>query len=388
MRRAALAALGVAASAAIFAGCFDGTVRNPPGETAAGKQGDGGGRQGGGERGGDGKTGAGDGEGASGKAGNVSVAAVGDVAMGITPELPPSPQTYLDPIAGELVGDVVFGNLEGTLTDVSEDVKCAGAEPGTCYAFRAPPEYAGYLSEAGFNAMSLANNHSYDFGEAGQQETIRALEGAGIKPVGVPGRIPVAEAGPTTVAFLGFASYDYTNSLTDLESARALIRQARKRSDVVVVAIHAGAEGSDATHVSGETEIYLGEDRGNSEAFAHMAVEAGADLVLGSGPHVLRGMEIYRDRLIAYSLGNFSGFHNFGLEGILGVTVVLHVTLGPDGAFRSGRIASARMVEAGQPVPDPEEAGADLIAQLSAEDFPPSRAIRVGDDGRIEAPAG
>ncbi|HEX3239747.1 MAG TPA: CapA family protein [Solirubrobacterales bacterium] len=381
MTRAALLTSAGLLAAIAFGGCFDGTVRNAPGEGTAQQQGghkqgqgDGKGRSGGA---GDGKEGGGGGSGAG-----VSFAAVGDTAMGITPELPPEPATYFDPIAGELKGDLVFGNLEGTLTDVSEDVKCGGAKPGTCYAFRAPPEYAGYLREAGFNVMSLANNHSFDFGEAGQDETVEALHQAGIEPVGVPGRTIFVKVDGVKVAFLGFASYDYTNSLTDLETARALIRKARKRADVVVVANHAGAEGSDATHVDGETEIYLGEDRGNAEAFAHMAVEAGADLILGSGPHVLRGMEIYRDRLIAYSLGNFSGFHNFGLEGVLSQTVVLHATLAPDGAFRSGRLASVQMVEAGQPVPDPEGAGAALVAELSKQDFG-KRAVEVSADGRL-----
>lgn len=384
MRRVGLTAVALAASAVVFAGCLDGTVRNPPGETGSQGQGSG---KGGKDRGSRDDQGGEDEGGGQGEAGVVSFAAVGDTAMGITPDLPPSPQTYLDPIKGELHADIVFGNLEGTLTDVSEDVKCEeDAKPGTCYAFRAPPEYATYLHEAGFNAMSLANNHSYDFGEAGQRETVEALHRAGIEPVGIPGRMAFVKVGPTEVALLGFASYAYTNSLTDLEAARALIRRARERADVVVVANHAGAEGADATHLTGGTEIYLGEDRGNPEEFAHMAVEAGADLVLGSGPHVLRGMEIYRGRLIAYSLGNFSGFHNFGVEGILGETVVLHATLGPDGAFRAGRLASVRMVDAGQPVPDPEGAGAALVAELSRDDFAPSQAIGVGDDGRIEAP--
>ncbi len=375
----ATAGLGLAIG---FCGCLDGTVRNPPGDAAAkrqdGKQGQGSGKGTGGGSGNGGQESGGDG----GSGDGISIAAVGDTAMGITPELPPEPDTYFDPIAGELVGDVVFGNLEGTLTDVSEDVKCGGADPGTCYAFRAPPEYAEYLREAGFNVMSLANNHSFDFGEAGQRETVESLHRAGIEPVGIPGRTVFVEVDGTKLAFLGFASYDYTNLLTDLETARVLIRKARKRADIVVVANHAGAEGSDALHVTGETEIYLGEDRGNPEAFAHMAVEAGADLVLGSGPHVLRGMEIYRDRLVAYSLGNFSGFHNFGLDGVLSETVVLHVTLAPDGAFRSGRLASVRMVEAGQPVPDPEGAGAALVAELSREDFG-SKAVEVSSDGDL-----
>src|SRR5439155_13312898 len=131
------------------------------------------------------------------------------------------------------------------------------------------------------------------------------------------------------------APYSYAPSLTDLEAAAALIEAADAEAAIVVVAIHAGAEGSDAGHVTGAEEIYLGEDRGNPEEFAHLAIDAGADLVLGSGPHVLRGIELYRDRLLAYSLGNFSGFHNFATEGVLGESVVLHVTLAPDGAFRS-----------------------------------------------------
>jgi poly-gamma-glutamate capsule biosynthesis protein CapA/YwtB (metallophosphatase superfamily) len=312
----------------------------------------------------------------------VTLAAVGDTAMGITPTLPPDPASYLDPIKGELKGDVVFGNLEGTLTDVSEDVKCGGADPGTCYAFRAPPGYAKYLAQAGFTVMSLANNHSYDFGEAGQEETIEALRRASIQPTGLLAEATYVTVGGHNVAFLGFAPYDYTNSLTDLEASRALIREARGRADIVVVAIHAGAEGSDALHVSGDEEIYLGEDRGNAEEFSHMAVQAGADLVLGSGPHVLRGMEVYRGRLIAYSLGNFSGYHNFTLEGVLGETVVLHVTMAADGAFRAGRLASVSMIEAGQPVPDPDRRGAALVDELSREDFGPD-GIEVGSDGRI-----
>jgi poly-gamma-glutamate capsule biosynthesis protein CapA/YwtB (metallophosphatase superfamily) len=313
----------------------------------------------------------------------ISIAAVGDTMLGNTPELPPEPATYLDPVAGELKGDVVFGNLEGTLTDVSESPKCEGATPGSCYAFRAPPEYARYLAHAGFTLMSNANNHSADFGEAGLSETVEALHAAGIEQAGLPGQITVVKAAGRRVAFVGFAPYAYTNSLTDLESARALIEEADAEADLVVVAIHAGAEGSDAGHVTGAEEEYLGEDRGNAEEFAHLAVDAGADLVLGSGPHVLRGIELYKHRLLAYSLGNFCGFHNFATEGVLGESVVLHVSLAPSGAFRSGRLASLRLVETGQPVPDPGGEAAATIASLSGEDFGPS-AVHVGSNGRLD----
>ena len=369
--------VAAALAATALGGCFDGTVRTPTQASKAEPAG----RQ---EHRGQGHRQrespppppkpAGDG---------ISIAAVGDTMLGNTPELPPEPATYLDPVKGELKGDVVFGNLEGTLTEVAESPKC-GPDSSECFAFRAPPEYAQHLADAGFTLMSNANNHSYDFGEGGEDETTAALHGAGIEQTGLPGEVTVVKAGRHRVAFVGFAPYSNTASLTDLGSARALIQQADADAEIVVVAIHAGAEGSDAGHVSGAGEIYLGEDRGNPEEFAQMAVDAGADLVLGSGPHVLRGIALYKHRLLAYSLGNFCGFHNFTTEGSLGESVVLHVTLSPSGAFRSGRLASLRMVEAGQPVPDPSGEAAATIAALSAEDFG-SSAIKVGPDGRLAA---
>jgi poly-gamma-glutamate capsule biosynthesis protein CapA/YwtB (metallophosphatase superfamily) len=324
-----------------------------------------------------------DGKPGASKAGaGVTFAAVGDTMLGNSPELPSDPGSYLDHVKGQLSGDVVFGNLEGTLTDVSDSPKCGGEPSGDCYAFRTPPSYARYLAADGFTVMNDANNHSYDFGQEGLEQTIAALHKAGIAQDGLPGEITVVKAGGEKVAVLGFAPYSTTASLLDLPAARALIRRATRQAQIVVVAIHAGAEGTAAQHVTGEEESYLGEDRGNPEEFAKMAIRAGADLVLGSGPHVLRAMEIYRGRLIAYSLGNFSGFHNFDTEGVLGASAVLHVTLEPDGAFRSGRIASVRLVEAGQPVPDPSGEGARIIAKLSREDLGRA-AVRVGSKGRI-----
>jgi poly-gamma-glutamate capsule biosynthesis protein CapA/YwtB (metallophosphatase superfamily) len=304
--------------------------------------------------------------------------------LGNTPELPPDPAGYLDEVEPELKGDFVFGNLEGTLTEVSESPKCPevsddSEDEGNCFAFHAPPEYADYLKQAGFTVMNDANNHSYDYGQLGEEETVEALYGAGIVQTGLPEQVTLLKSSKGKVAFLGFAPYSNTASLTDLATAQALIEEASREADVVVVAIHAGAEGTEAQHVTGAEEIYLGEDRGNPEAFAHMAVEAGADLVLGSGPHVLRGMEIYDERLIAYSLGNFCGFHNFTTEGVLGQSAILHVKLAPDGSFHSGHLTPIALVEDGRPVPDPSDAGSELISTLSHEDFGPT-GVTVVDD--------
>ena len=161
-----------------------------------------------------------------------------------------------------------------------------------------------------------------------------------------------------TVAFVGFATYPDTARSTTTRAARRLIRTADRRADIVVVAIHAGAEGVAAEHLTGRTENYVGENRGDPEAFAHMAIDDGADLIIGSGPHVLRAMQIYHRRLIAYSLGNFAGYHNFTPEGVLGVSGILHVKLAADGRFLSGRLVSTVLVGAGQPELDPAGQGA------------------------------
>lgn len=324
------------------------------------------------------------GSGPAGESRRVTIAAVGDTMLGMTPTLPSNPAGYFSRVRRQLSGDVVFGNLEGTLTDVTESPKC-GAGSSECFAFRAPPAFGRALRAAGFTVMSNANNHSFDYGQAGEEETVEALERAGVFQTGLPGEITTVRVAGLRLAFVAFAPYDNTASLTDLSTARALIRRAASHADIVICAFHAGAEGTGAQHVSGEEETYLGEDRGNPEEFAHMAIDAGADLILGSGPHVLRGMEVYRHRLVAYSLGNFSGFHNFALEGALGESVVLHATLAGDGSFRAGRLDSVRLIEAGQPIPDPEGAGAKLVSTLSDQDFGPT-AVRVDSQGRIAAP--
>jgi poly-gamma-glutamate capsule biosynthesis protein CapA/YwtB (metallophosphatase superfamily) len=365
---AVLLGVGLCVSAS---GCAGGTVRDPATS----------GKEGASHKPGGGGTGGGSTD-ATKPAGHhwLTIAAVGDTMLGNTPELPPEPASYLDQVKSDLKGDFVFGNLEGTLTEVTESPKCPeGSESGDCYAFHAPPEFAKYLHQAGFTVMNDANNHSYDYGQLGEEETVESLYGAGIVQTGLPEEITFLRSGGEKVAFLGFAPYSNTASLTDLPTAQTLIEKASHEAEVVVVAIHAGAEGTEAQHVTGEEETYLGEDRGNPEAFAHMAIDAGADLILGSGPHVLRGMEIYKERLIAYSLGNFCGFHNFATEGVLGQSAILHVKLSPDGAFHSGHLTPIALAEAGQPTPDPTDAGPELISTLSEEDFGPS-AVKIVHD--------
>jgi hypothetical protein len=146
--------------------------------------------------------------------------------------------------------------------------------------------------------------------------------------------------------------------------------------------MHAGAEGSDRTHVTPGTETYLGENRGNVVAFSHAVVDAGADVVIGHGPHVLRGMEWYKGRLIAYSLGNFAGYRVFALGGPLSLSGILRVTLRGDGRFESGTLVPTRLVGAGLPALDPAESAHGIVRTLSRQDFG-GRGVKVSPNGNL-----
>lgn len=316
--------------------------------------------------------------------GTVRLTAVGDTILGDTPNLPSDPAHYLDAVKSKIRwshAQVRFANLEGTLTNVSSG-KCGSGNGGTCFAFRNPPIYAKYLHRSGFSVLNNANNHSHDFGEAGLAQTIRTIHRHHMQQTGEIGEITIVHAGAIPVAMLGFAPYNNTADLRDLKTAKALIHKARTEARVVVVYMHAGAEGSDADHVTGHEEYYVGEDRGNPEKFAHMAIRAGASLVIASGPHVVRGMQFYKGRLIAYSLGNFANFHNFGGGGILSDSAILHVALTATGGFKSARLFSVVLDSSGHPTLG--GGTVPLVRSLSKQDFGASRA-HIGAAGRITA---
>jgi poly-gamma-glutamate capsule biosynthesis protein CapA/YwtB (metallophosphatase superfamily) len=310
---------------------------------------------------------------------DVRFAFTGDLALVAGPA-----DSYFASVRRDLGGEVVMGNLEGTLTERGS-AKCA-AGSSDCFAFHAPPEYARLLRHAGFTVMNLANNHALDYGAAGQEDTVAAVRGAGMLTTGRPGEIAYVKVRGTRVALVGFAPYPWAQSLVDLSAAEALVRKADRWADVVVVTMHAGAEGAEHQHVRPGTERFLGENRGNSVAFAHAVVRAGADLVVGSGPHVLRGMEWYRGRLIAYSLGNFVGYQTLNTSGMSGVTGILRVTLARDGSWGKGTLVPVTIAGDGIPRPDPAEAAHGVVRTLSKQDFG-KRAMRLSRDGTLQPPA-
>jgi hypothetical protein len=308
--------------------------------------------------------------GAEPAAADVTIAWGGDLTLGSSYGQPPArgwPQ--LAPVARVLrSADLAAVNYEGTFAPGGAS-KCGGAGGGDCFAFQAPAANARSLSRAGVEVVNLANNHAFDFGAPGYRGTRAALDRAGLRATGAPGEVQVLRADGASVAFVGFSSYPWSASINDDRQVDALVREAARKADLVVAFFHGGAEGADKLHVPHGREHAFGEDRGDLRRFARRAIDAGADVVLGSGPHVLRGMELYKRRLIAYSLGNLSGWRNFGTGGTLSYSAVLTVRLARRGRLTGGRVTSLLLDRTGVPRIDPADGAERLMRRLSRSDF-------------------
>ncbi len=316
----------------------------------------------------------------------LTLAAVGDIMMGTDfPEniLPDDDGvgflTAVTPVLS--VPDVTFGNLEGVLQDGGEPVKQC-KDTRICFLFRTPTRYAQYLASAGFDVMSLANNHARDFGEEGRSSTMAALDAVGIRHSGREGTVASWIANGRRVALVAFAPNVGSNSLNDPQIGLPLVTQLAATHDIVIVSFHGGAEGNGAEILPFAREIFAGEDRGNVVEFAHAMIDAGADLVIGHGPHVVRPMELYRDRLIAYSLGNFATYYGISVEGIRGIAPILLCTLDDEGRFVSGHIESTTQLRPAGPSLDPQQTVIEMLRTLTLAAFPDGL-LDISGDGAL-----
>jgi len=307
----------------------------------------------------------------------ITISAVGDIMMGTT-----FPQDMLSSDGGKRLfqqskdylqaADIRFGNLEGTLYDgkTTADGKATGPNR---YLFRTPTSYASLLADAGFNVLSLANNHALDFGTAGIVSTKNALKANGIQYSSKLGNeVAQFEIRGVTVALIACDFYSGRRSISTPEATYAEIRKLKNQFDIVIVTAHAGGEGRGAERVQDASEIFLGENRGNSVTFARTAIENGASLIIMSGPHVPRAMEIYQGKFIAYSLGNFVTGRGIGIQGLAGVAPLLRLQLDRNGNFVQGHLASFRQARDVGAVYDKTNYALTFIAKLSALDFPQS----------------
>jgi len=316
----------------------------------------------------------------------VTFAAVGDIMLGTD-----YPKNHLpdDDGIGFLAevtpvlsaADLAFGNLEGVLMDGGEPVKKC-KNPDACYLFRSPARYAGHLASAGIDVVSLANNHARDFGEEGRTASMMALDVAAIRHSGRVGDIASWQHGEWSVAVIAFAPFNNSYPMLELDTAAAEVARLADRHDLVVVSFHGGAEGVDADRVPFTTERYYGEDRGDVVQFAHTVIDSGADLVIGHGPHVPRAMELYRERLVAYSLGNFATYYGISVSGAKGYAPILLATLDATGRFLEGEVVSTIQIRPGGPMLDQHKRAYRMIRFLTEQDFPGGR-IQFLDDGRF-----
>lgn len=303
----------------------------------------------------------------------ITIAAVGDMMLGTDF---PTDRLAGDDGKGQLAqaaiylsrAQVAFGNLEGVLMDGGEPAKVC-KDPSLCYLFRSPARYAEHFRDAGFDVLSLANNHARDFGEEGRDASMLALDKVGIAHSGRVGDVASWQAGQYRVAMAAFAPNIDSHSIHDEDAAACLVSQLARDHDLVLVSFHGGAEGEGAMHVSDVEEFYYGESRGNVVSFSHRMIDAGADMVIGHGPHVPRALELYQGRLIAYSLGNFATYYGISVSGDKGVAPMLMATLDEEGRLLEGEIISFRQLRPDGPRLDERQTAAALIKSLTRTDF-------------------
>lgn len=316
----------------------------------------------------------------------ITVAAVGDMMLGTDyPENHLPDDDGISFLAGvsDLLreADVTFGNLEGVLVDGGEPVKKCNSK-SACYLFRSPARYAQHYADAGFDLLSVANNHARDFGEEGRTATMEAVAAAGMLHSGREGDFATFTQNGLRVAFLAYAVTRNSNLMHDYDYAARTVKSFAGDHDIVIVSFHGGAEGRDVTRLPFAEEEYYGEPRGDVVRFARLMVDSGADLVLGHGPHVVRAMERYRDRLIAYSLGNFATYYGISVDGLNGVAPILVAELDAEGRFLHGHIHSTVQIRPGGPLPDAGQHALSLLRELSIADFG-DPGLEFHDDGRL-----
>jgi hypothetical protein len=322
----------------------------------------------------------------------VRLAFTGDINLGtrtLDDGLPPdSGRTLLAHVAPLLAGDVVVGNFEGVLSDSGESDKCA-PKSTRCYAFATPTWLAERLKDAGFTHLNLANNHANDYGLEWRWHTERTIRELGLTPYGPVGQIAITpvvrDDRMTLVGIVGFTTYPHAYNLLDLRRSIAVIDSVRPLVDVLVVTFHGGKEGAAAVRTPTGPEFLGKEPRGNLRRWARAVLDAGADAVVGHGPHVLRGVEFYKGKPIFYSLGNFLTYRGFNLDGPLGLTTVLRLELDGSGTFVSAEMPPLRQVPQVGPVPDSTGAAVRLLQRVSRLDFPKTAAT-IATDGSITAP--
>lgn len=319
----------------------------------------------------------------------INIVAVGDIMMGTdypnTRTLPPKDgntlfegvQEYLEPY------DLTFGNLEGVIGRGGTAKSCNN--PKYCYTFRMPAHYTNHLVNAGFDVVSIANNHANDFGSGGRKASGEVLDTSGLFFAGSMDKpYTTFEKGGIKYGFLAAAPNSGCFNMKNYKEAAEMVAMLDSICDIVIVSFHAGAEGASAAHTPRKDEVFLGYNRGNVYKFAHRCIDAGADLLLGHGPHVTRAVELYKDRFITYSMGNFCTYEKFSLKGPKGVGPIIQLQVNKEGKFLGGTVVPTKQLGEGIPVYDDSKRALNEMIELSLADFPESP-LTISEDGVLKA---
>ncbi len=303
----------------------------------------------------------------------ITIAAVGDIMMGSTyptPILPPKDgKDLFSMVKNDLIWcDLTIGNLEAPFCDSYKPDKDTSNKNN--FIFRTPARYVKNLADAGFDVVNLANNHIGDFGKEGINSTKQVLEYSNIKYTGLLGDIAELKIKNKRIFVIGFSPHYGTYSLLNIPKAQRIVARLKRKGDIVIVTFHGGNEGYKALHTKDTLEFLFDDPRGNVVKFSHAVIDSGADLVFGHGPHVPRALEIYKNKLIAYSLGNFCPYGRFNVKGVNGLSLILKVNLDFTGNFIEGKIIPLYQESPGIPKPDSIGRSIKLINNLSQYDFP------------------
>ncbi|MDR1553368.1 MAG: CapA family protein [Prevotellaceae bacterium] len=318
----------------------------------------------------------------------ISVIGTGDIMLGSNypsnANLPVNDGRELLSKAKDILkdADITFGNLEGCFLDKGGNPKSCKSK---CYFFRMPDRYVNYLVDAGYDLISVANNHMGDFGAPGRENTVKVLREAGLNYAGLENicETSIFEIDGIKYGFCGFAPNSGTVKITNIANAKKTVTQLKSECDIVIVSFHGGAEGKDNNRVTRKPETFYGENRGNVYEFAHAVIDAGADIVFGHGPHVVRAAELYNDRFIIYSMGNFCTSGTFNINGTSGYAPIVKVFVDKEGKFVKGQIFSFLQKDKTGPVPDNNNSAAKEIKRLTELDFPQTDLV-ISDEGIIK----
>nr|WP_121269719.1 CapA family protein [Pedobacter schmidteae] len=323
------------------------------------------------------------------KADTLSITAVGDIMIGSAypskSNLPADDAiNSFKEVDSLLKGDIVFGNLEGCFLNSGKSTKCKDTNSNSCFAFRMPERYASIIQKAGFNLLSIANNHVGDFGLKGRTRTAAILDSLNIHYAGLQSHpFSIFEKDSVKYAFCAFAPNENTVSINKVDSAKQLVKQLKAQVDIVIVSFHGGAEGAKFEHITKRNELFYGENRGNVYAFAHAVIDAGADVVLGHGPHVTRAVEVYKNKFIAYSLGNFCTYGMFSLKGPNGIAPLLQLKINSNGDFLYADIVSVKQDKINRLTLDANHGALKKIIALTNADIN-NHGLKFSETGRIE----